>query len=431
MTTIDHVMKLGVDIATGHPTGIWQLGTAGYSELGATTYLAASTAPPGLWEPMDCDLIEASWSQGTTSSPGRVVPRPDPGTCTLIIADRGLTYLPRSAVTSGLRPGRLIRIVDRSDGLVLWTGAVESASWDLGHADPLHHLTITGVDGLSRLGRAGQLAAGERGAETAAARANYLMGAYAPDQPKLIDPGATHKVADTIEQSVWDGLVDAADAEVAWLWVRRDGLLEMGTEAGLVNPGASWLLDDCDLPISYPSMAWDQMGWATRWTVTRRHPAGEAAVPQTVIRADVEDIYGRWQDSPLDSYPVPTDADALRVAETAARWRGWPRLSAASLAVNVTAGRHISGLSTLLGLVRTLQLGDTVDAPAAGLPFSYPLLAIGWNWIWSGAGTLEGTIQLDLRPSDALAADYWQLGLIDASKLDLTTTLAPEATEVL
>lgn len=420
-----HVLDLGLDVSIGRADGVWILADAVQGVLGTTSRLAATAEMPGTWQPLDCDLVEVTWQQGATGSPEHVMPRAQPGTLTATVVDPGLNYLPGADLAQGLRPGRPVRLVDRADGRILWTGWTETATWDLSPADPLHHLRLTAVDVVTRVSRRARVEAG-RAPETAASRVAHLMDTYAPDIPYTADPAATTIVAGTVAASLWDALLDAAAAEIGWLWPTRDGGVVLTDSNSVFAPPVTWEVVDPCLPVLARDATWDAMGWGTRWTVTRRkRDDDDAPVPQTATNQPAESAHGGWWADPITDYPVDNDADAMRAADAAASWRGWPRLMLSGVAVDVGAAATMPTVGQLLALVRDAELGDAVNLDpfvpdAAALATG--LILAGWSWTWSAAGALTGVLGVELLATDSTLAAYWLLG---TDHLDTTTVLAP------
>lgn len=215
------VLDIGVLVRTMDDGAAWEMDA---DSLGVDTFLAASLNEGTVTDLTD--LVEVTWAQGSqdASLPSGALPRPDAGTCEVHVWDPHLLLLPPPGnLLGGVRPGRPLMVYDRDTGAALWAGVVELVRAD----DPpggVRTITIRAVDTITHLEHSGVLPPFARPAEPAADRVTWALDTYAPTVPRIIDPAAGARVSATeVGSTPWDVLTDAADAEIGWVIVLRDG----------------------------------------------------------------------------------------------------------------------------------------------------------------------------------------------------------------
>jgi hypothetical protein len=129
--------------------------------------------------------------------------------------------------------------------------------------------------------------------------------------------------------------------------------------------------------------------------------------------------YGRWTWK-WDSSPHDTAVGEQRAAALTISAYSLPRAVLAQLDVNVTAAANTPERGTLLDLVRTVNIGNTITGRQGGR--SSPARVYGWAWTWTAAGGMSGTISLGRAAGDP-ALSVWFLGVAGAGELDTTTIL--------
>ena len=130
--------------------------------------------------------------------------------------------------------------------------------------------------------------------------------------------------------------------------------------------------------------------------------------------------YGRWTWQ-WDGSPHDDAAGEARAAALTLSAYALPRAVYAALEVNVTAAANTAHADTLLDLVRTVNLSNTITARADGR--TALARVYGWDWTWTAAGGLSGQVTLG-RPPGAPTPGMWFVGVAGMSELDETTILA-------
>ena len=119
--------------------------------------------------------------------------------------------------------------------------------------------------------------------------------------------------------------------------------------------------------------------------------------------------------------PTTMQAGEARAAALTLSAYALPRAVYAALEVNVTAAANTAHADTLLDLIRTVNLSNTITARADGQ--TALARVYGWDWTWTAAGGLSGQVTLG-RPPGAPTPGMWFVGVAGMSELDETTILA-------